>query len=47
MTIGDLINILSQYDKDCEINIFDYELNEISKIENVEFLGNKIVLFYE
>ena len=47
MTIGELIEELSQYDKNCEVNIFDYEYNDISKIENVEFLGNKVVLFYE
>ena len=47
MTIGELLNELSQYDKKLEIKIFDYENNDISKIENVEFLGDKIVLFYE
>ena len=47
MTIGELIEELSQYDKKLEIKIFDYELNEISKIKNIEFLGDKIVLFYE
>ena len=47
MTIGELINILSQYDKDCKVNIFDYEFNDISEIKNIEFLGDKIVLFYE
>ena len=47
MTIGELIEELSQYDKKCEVKIFDYEYNDISKIENDEFLGNKVVIFYE
>ena len=47
MTIGELINELSQYDKNLEIKIFDYEFNDICKIDNLEFLGDKIVIFYE
>ena len=47
MTIGELIEELSQYDKNCEVKIFDYEFNDISKIDSVEFLGDKVVLFYE
>ena len=47
MTIGEWIKKLAHYDKNLEIKIFDYENNDISKIENVVFLGDKIVLFYE
>ena len=47
MTIGELIKDLSQYDKNLEIKIFDYEFNDICKIDSIENLGDKIVLFYE
>ena len=47
LTIGELIEKLSQYDKNLEVKVYDYEYNDIYKIDNVEFLGNKIVIFYE
>lgn len=47
MTVGELIKILSQYDKDSEVTIFDYEYNEESMIISVDFLNKKIVLFYD
>ena len=40
-------NKLMYYEPNKTKVIFDYENNDISKIENVEFLGDKIVLFYE
>ena len=47
MTIGELIEELSQYDKNLEVKVYDYEYNDISKIDSVDFLGNKVVIFYE
>ena len=47
MTIGELITILSQYDKDSEVVIYDYESLEESEIDMISYEGNKVILFYE
>ena len=47
MTIGELMTILSQYDKDSDVVIYDYECLEESKIDMVSHEANKVILFYE
>ena len=47
MTVGELITILSQYDKDSDVFIYDYESLEESKIDMISHEANKVILFYE
>lgn len=47
MTVGDLIALLSLYDKDSEVLIYDYESLEESKIDMISYEGNKVILYYE
>ena len=47
MTVGDLIFLLSIYDKDSEVVIYDYESLEESEIDMIKSSDNKIILFYE
>ena len=47
MTVGELITILSQYDKDSDVVIYDYESLEESKIDMISHEANKVILFYE
>ena len=47
MTVGELITILSQYDKASEVLIYDYESLEDSKIDMISHEANKVILFYE
>ena len=47
MTVGELITVLSQYDKDSEVLIYDYESLEDSKIDMISHEANKVILFYE
>ena len=47
MTVGELITVLSQYDKDSEVLIYDYETLEDSKIDMINHEANKVILFYE
>lgn len=45
MTVGELINILLQYDKDCKVNIFDYDCEEIKAIYLIEDKDKKVILY--
>ena len=47
MTVGELIDILSLYDKDSKVFIYDYECLEESKIDVIKSSGNKVILYYE
>ena len=47
MTIGELIEKLSQYDKNCEVRVYDYEYNDYYKIENIVFSFGKVIIYYE
>ena len=47
MTVGDLIFLLSIYDKDSEVVIYDYECCEESKIDIIKSSGNKVIIYYE
>ena len=47
MTVSDLIALLSLYDKDSEVLIYDYECTEESKIDMISYEGNKVILYYE
>lgn len=47
MTIAELITILSHYDKDSDVVIYDYESLEESKIDMISHEANKVILFYE
>ena len=47
MTVGELMTILSQYKKDSEVVIYDYESLEESKIDMISYEANKVILFYE
>ena len=47
MTIGELIALLSLYDKDSKVFIYDYECLEESEIDVIKSSGNKVILYYE
>ena len=47
MTVADLIGLLSLYDKDSEVLIYDYECTEESKIDMIKSSENKVILYYE
>ena len=47
MTVGDLIALLSLYDKDSNVVIYDYETLEESKIDMIKSSENKVILYYE
>lgn len=47
MRVGELITILSQYDKDSDVVIYDYESLEESKIDMISYEANKVILYYE
>ena len=41
------IEKLSQYDKNCEVRVYDYEYNDYYKIENIVFSFGKVIIYYE
>ena len=45
MTVYELIKILSQYDKDCEVFIFDNEYIEERAIISVDIKDNEVIIF--
>ena len=47
MTVGELMFILSIYDKDSKVFIYDYESLEESEIDMIKSSGKDVILYYE